>query len=169
MKILRFVLVLAVIGYAGWLAWPFLSPFFEGAPTTVATERASAMVEAGGGIPQAALWIGAVALYLVAAFMLGAGNPKAAVAYFLGFLADAVLRLAIDRSSGGGPASASIQADASAGGGEIAQRSAEAVGPIGLPVDPTWLVLGVLLVVGLIIVAVSRRRRRHRQAGHLTA
>ena len=29
MKILRFVLVLAVIGYAGWLAWPFLAPFFE--------------------------------------------------------------------------------------------------------------------------------------------
>ncbi|WP_425989403.1 hypothetical protein [Brevundimonas sp. TWP2-3-2] len=169
MKILRFILVLAVIGYAGWLAWPFLSPFFEGAPTTVATERASAVVETGGGIPQAALWIGAVALYLVAAFMLGAGNPKAAVAYFLGFLADAVLRLAIDRSGGGGPASTSIQADASVGGGEIARQSAEAVAPIGLPVDPTWLVLGILLVVGLIIVAVSRRRRRHRSPGHLAA
>ena len=97
MKILRFVLVLAVIGYAGWLAWPFLAPFFDGAPTTVATERATAMAEAGGGIPQAALWIGAVVLYLIAALMLGAGNPKAAVAYFLGFIADAVLRLAIIR------------------------------------------------------------------------
>ena len=169
MKILRFVLVLAVIGYAGWLAWPFVSPFFEGAAPTMATERASAMVEAGGGIPQAVFWIGAVVLYLIAAFMLGAGNPRAAVAYFLGFLADAALRLAIDRSSGGGPASASIQADTYAGGGEIAQRSAEAVAPVGLPVDPTWLILGVLLVVGLIIVAVSRRRRRQRQSGHLTA
>jgi len=169
MKILRFVLVLVVIGYAGWLAWPFLSPFFEGAEPTVATGRASAMVESGGGIPQAVFWIGAVVLYMIAAFMLGSGNPKAAVAYFLGFLADAALRLAIDRSSGGGPASASIQADTYAGGGEIAQRSAEAVAPAGLPVDPTWLILGVLLVVGLIIVAVSRRRRRQRQAGHLTA
>jgi len=169
MKILRFVLVLAVIGYAGWLAWPFLSPFFEGAEPTVATERASAMVEAGGGIHQAVFWIGAVVLYLVAAFMLGSGNPKAAVAYFLGFLADAALRLAIDRSSGGGPASASIQADTYAGGGEIAQRSAEAVAPAGLPVDPTWLILGVLLVVGIIIVVISRRRRRQRQAGHLAA
>lgn len=168
MKILRFVLVLAVIGYAGWLAWPFLSPFFEGAAPSVATERAWAMVEAGGGIPQAAFWIGAVILYLIAAFMLGSGNPKAAIAYFLGFLADAALRLAIDRS-GGGPASASIQADAYAGGGEIAQRSAEAVAPAGLPVDPTWLILGVLLVVGIVIVALSRRRRRQRQAGHLTA
>lgn len=166
MKILRFVLVLAVIGYAGWLAWPFLSPFFEGAEPTVATERASAMVEAGGGIPQAALWIGAVALYLIAAFLLGSGNPKAAVAYFLGFLADAVLRLAIDRS--GSNVAGKVQPDAYAGGGEIAQRSAEAVAPAGLSVDPTWLILGVLLIVGVIIVAVSRRKRRQRQAGHLT-
>eukprot|EP01035_Chromulina_nebulosa_P013117 gene13117-biopygen11118 len=169
MKILRFVLVLVVVGYAGWLAWPFISPFFEGAEPTVATERASAMIEAGGGIPQAVFWIGAVVLYLIAAFMLGSGNPRAAVAYFLGFLADAALRLAIDRSSGGRPASASIQADTYAGGGEIAQRSAEAVAPAGLPVDPTWLILGVLLVVGIAIVVLTRRRARRRTPGHLTA
>ena len=169
MKILRFVLVLAVIGYAGWLAWPFVSPFFEGAEPSVAAERASAMVEAGGGIPQAVFWIGAVVLYLIAAIMLGSGNPKAAVAYFLGFLADAALRLAIDRSGGGGTVSASIQADTYAGGGEIAQRSAEAVAPAGLPVDPTWLVLGVLLVVGIVIVAISRRKRRRREPGRLAA
>ncbi|NBU28090.1 MAG: hypothetical protein EBS42_07740 [Caulobacteraceae bacterium] len=54
MKILRFALVL--IAYAGWLAWPFLSPFFEGAPLDVAAQRTGAMIEAGGGIPQAALW-----------------------------------------------------------------------------------------------------------------
>ena len=58
MKILRFILALAVVGYAGWLAWPFVSPFFEGAAPAVATERASAMVGAGGGIPQMAFWIG---------------------------------------------------------------------------------------------------------------
>lgn len=167
MKILRFVLVVAVIGYAGWLAWPFLSPFFEGAEPSVATERASAMVEAGGGIPQAVFWIGAVVLYLIAAVLLGSGNPRAAVAYFLGFLADAALRLAIDRSSG--PASTSIQADTYAGGGEIAQRSAEAVAPAGLPVDPTWLILGVLLLVGVVIVALTRRRTRRRAPGHLAA
>ncbi|WP_298159023.1 hypothetical protein [Brevundimonas sp.] len=169
MKILRFVLVLAVIAYAGWLAWPFLSPFLEGAEPAVATQRASAMVEAGGGIPQAVFWIGAVVLYLIAAIMLGSGNPRAAVAYFLGFLADAALRLAIERSGAGGPANASIQAETYAGGGEIARRSAEAVAPAGLPLDPTWIVLGVLLVVGLIIVAVSRRRVRRRAPGHLAA
>ena len=31
MKLLRYVVVLAVLVYAGWLAWPFLSPFIEGA------------------------------------------------------------------------------------------------------------------------------------------
>ena len=30
-KLLRFILMLAVIGYAGWLARPCISPFFEGA------------------------------------------------------------------------------------------------------------------------------------------
>jgi hypothetical protein len=167
MKTLRFVLVLAVIGYAGWLAWPFLSPFFEGAPLDVARQRAGAMVEAGGGLPQAALWIGAVLLYVIAALLLGAGNPRAAFAYFLGFVADAVLRLAIDRS--GGSQNASISADSYSAGGEMAQRSAEAVAPAGLPVDPTWLILGTLLVVGVLIVVLSRRRVRRRGPGQLAA
>ena len=167
MKIFRFVLALAVIGYAGWLAWPFLSPFLEGAPIDIATERAGAMVEAGGGIPQAALWIGAVLLYVVAAFLLGAGNPRAAVAYFLGFIADAVLRLAIDRSNGS--QNASIAADGYGAGGEMARRSVEAVAPAGLPVDPTWLILGVLLVLGVLVVVLSRRRVRRRGPGQLAA
>jgi hypothetical protein len=106
-----------------------------------------------------------VLLYLIAALMLGAGNPRAAIAYFLGFIADAVLRLAIDRGRAG-PAEASIQAQ-TYGGGELSQRSAEAVAPVGLPVDPTWLILGTLLVIGLIIVAVSRRRGRRRAPGQL--
>lgn len=167
MKVFRFVLMLAVIGYAGWLAWPFLSPFLEGAPIDVATARAGAMIEAGGGVPQAALWIGAVLLYVVAALLLGAGNPRAAVAYFLGFIADAVLRLAIDRSNGS--ENASIAADSYGAGGEMARRSAEAVAPAGLPVDPTWLILGVLLVLGVLVVVFSRRRVRRRGSGQLAA
>lgn len=165
MKIVRILLVLAVLAYAGWLAWPFLTAFFEGAPFDVALERARGMVESGGGVPGAALWVGAVLLYLIAAILLGAGNARAAVAYFLGFIADAVLRLAIDRGRAG-PADASIQADSYAGG-ELSQRSAEAVAPAGLPVEPTWLILGVLLVIGLVIVAVSRRRARRRVPGQL--
>jgi hypothetical protein len=165
MKFVRTLLVLAVIAYAGWLAWPLLTPFFEGAPFDVALERARGLIEAGGGLSGAALWVGAVLLYLIAAVMLGAGNPRAAVAYFLGFLADAVLRLAIDRSGSGSPAEASLQAD-SYGGGDLARRSAEAVAPAGLSVDPTWLVLGALLAVGLLVVAVSRRRSRRRRPDH---
>lgn len=154
MKLLRFILVLVVIAYAGWLIWPVVSPFLEGASPEAASMRAGA--EAGSeGLPTTVLWIAAAVLYLVAALMLGSGNPKAAIAYFLGFIADAALRLALD--SGGG-------------GGEIAARSAEAVGPAtaGLGVDPTWLILGALLVLGGLVMVASRRRRRQRTAGQLT-
>jgi formate-dependent nitrite reductase membrane component NrfD len=155
MKILRFILVLAVLGYAGWLAWPFLAPFFEGASPDAAAMRAGAEAQMGGGLPVAALWIGAVGLYLVAAMLLGSGNPKAAIAYFLGFIADAVLRLAIDRGG--------------AGNNEIAARSAEAA-PMAANagIDPTWLILGVLVAVGLLILVVSRRRRVARTPGQLS-
>ena len=154
MKLLRFILVLVVIAYAGWLIWPVVSPFLEGASPEAASMRAGA--EAGsGGLPTAVLWIAAAVLYLVAALMLGSGNPKAAIAYFLGFIADAALRLALDSGSGGG---------------ELAARSAEAMGPAtsGLGVDPTWLILGALLVLGGLVVVASRRRRRQRTAGQLT-
>lgn len=158
MKLLRFVLVLAVVGYAGWLAWPFISPFLEGASPDMAGMRAGAEAQGSGDlfglVPAWALWVGAVVLYLVAALMLGAGNPKAAIAYFLGFLADAVLRLAIGQG----------------GGADVSSRSA---GPTmapdsmsGLPLDPVWLVLGVLLIVGVLVVVASRRVRRGRQPGH---
>ena len=155
MKLLRFILVLVVIAYAGWLIWPVLSPFLEGASPEAASMRAGA--EAGaGGLPTAVFWIAAAVLYLVAALMLGAGNPRAAIAYFLGFIADAALRLALDNGGGGG--------------GEIAARSAEAMAPAtsGLGVDPTWLILGGLLLLGGLVVLVSRRRRRQRVAGQLT-
>ena len=48
MKLLRFIVVLAVIGYAGWLAWPFISPFLEGAGPDVAASRMGAEAESGG-------------------------------------------------------------------------------------------------------------------------
>ena len=162
MKILRVVLVVAVLAYAGWLAWPLVSALLEG-PSGAGGFRADAAIEGAGlsgeWFSGAWLWIVAAFLYVIAALMLGAGNPKAAIAYFLGFLADAALRLAIDRS---GPEAAPMQAD-------IAARSAEAVAPAGLSVDPTLLVIAALLVVGLLIVAVGRRRSRKRIPGHLAA
>lgn len=166
MKILRIILVLAVLAYAGWLAWPVLSPFIAG-PTDTAGPSARAAIE-GADLSGAWLWIAAAVLYVVAALMLGAGNPRAAIAYFLGFLADAALRLAIDRQGSDiGGMDAAPYADGM--GADIAARSAQVVAPTGLSVDPTWLVLGVLLVVGILIVAVSRRRLKKRAPGHLPA
>ena len=104
MKVLRIIVVLAVLGYAGWLAWPLLSPLLEGAAPDAAVARMEAEAQSGGELfgflPIWVLWVGAVGLYLVAALMLGAGNSRAAVAYFLGFIADAALRLALNQQGG---------------------------------------------------------------------
>lgn len=159
MKLLRFIVVLAVVGYAGWLAWPFISPFLEGAGPDAAASRMGA--EAGGELfgflPVWTLWVGAVGLYLVAALMLGAGNSKAAAAYFLGFIADVVLRLAIDRQGVGDMAARS--------GGPTTMAAPGAFD--GLPVEPVWLLLGALFLLGILVAAASRRIRRKRTAGQL--
>ena len=150
MKLLRFVVVVAVLAYAGWLAWPFLSPFIEGAGPETATLRAGAEAQGGGELfgflPGWTLWAGAIGLYVISALMLGAGNSKAAVAYFLAFLADAALRLALDGK--GGEAARS---------GPATMSAPEAVS--ALPVEPLWLTLGVLVVIA------SRRIRRARTPG----
>jgi hypothetical protein len=160
MKLLRFIVVLAVIGYAGWLAWPFISPFLEGAGPDVAASRMGAEAESGGDLfgflPAWTLWAGAVGLYLVAALMLGSGNPRAAVAYFLGFIADAVLRLALQQ--GGGDVAARS-------GGATSMAAPDAVS--SLPVDPVWLVLGAVFLLGVLVVVASRRMRRKREVGQL--
>ena len=160
MKLLRFIVVLAVVGYAGWLAWPFISPVLEGAGSDVAVSRMGAEAEAGGDLfgflPTWTLWLGAVALYLIAALLLGSGNPKAAVAYFLGFIADAVLRLALQQ--GGGD-------EAARSSGPSTMAAPEAMN--GLPVDPVWLVLGAVFLLGVLVVVASRRMRRKRTAGEL--
>lgn len=156
MKLLRFVVVVAVLVYAGWLAWPFLSPFIEGSGSGAAALRAGAEAQAGGQLfgflPAWALWAGAIGLYLISALMLGAGSPKAAVAYFLAFLADAGLRLALDQ--GGGEAARS---------GPATMAAPEAVS--ALPVDPVWLTLGVLAVLGVLVMIAGRRIRRRRTPG----
>lgn len=159
MKLLRFIVALAVVGYAGWLAWPFISPFLEGAGPDAAASRMGAEAQSGGELfgflPAWTLWVGAVGLYLIAALMLGAGNPKAAVAYFLGFIADAVLRLAMQQGGG----------DAARSAGPTTMAAPEAMG--GLPLDPLWLVLGALFLLGVLVIVAGRRIRRKREAGQL--
>jgi hypothetical protein len=157
MKIFRFAVVLAVVGYAGWLAWPLISPFLQGAGTGAA--RAGAAVQSGGELfgflPSWTLWAGAVALYLIAALMLGSGNARAAVAYFLGFLADAGLRLALDQPGG-------VEAGARSAG-PTTMAAPEAFS--SLPVDPIWLLFGGLILLGVLVLIASRRLRRRRTPG----
>lgn len=155
MKLLRFVVALAILGYVGWLAWPLLSPLIEGGTADIGAMRAEADAATGGDlfgfIPAWALWAGAIALYLGAALMLGAGNTKASVAYFLGFIADAVLKLAMGRSGGNA---------------DIAARSAAP--PSDFPVDPLWLILGALFLLGVLVIVAARRQRKHRIPGQLS-
>ena len=161
MKLLRFIVVLAVIGYAGWLAWPFISPFLDGSAPDVAASRMGAEARSGGDLfgflPVWTLWAGAVVLYVLAALLLGAGDPKAAVAYFLGFIADAVLRLAFDQPAG---------SDAAARSGGPTAMAAPAPAA-GLPVDPVWLILGAVFLLGVLVIVASRRIRSKRTAGQL--
>ena len=155
MKLLRFVVVLAVLAYAGWLAWPFLSPFFEGAGPEAAAIRAGAEAQGGGELfgflPAWTLWAGAIGLYVISALMLGAGNSKSAIAYFLAFIADAALRLALNQ---GGEAARS---------GPATMSAPEAAG--SLPMDPIWLTLGALVILGLLVAVAGRRIRRARTPG----
>ena len=156
MKLLRFIVVVAVLAYAGWLAWPFLAPFIQGSGPETATLRAGAEAQAGGELfgflPAWTLWAGAIGLYVISALMLGAGNSKSAVAYFLAFIADAVLRLALDQQ--GGDAARS---------GPATMAAPEAAS--GLPVDPLWLTLGALVVLGVLVMIAGRRIRRARTPG----
>lgn len=155
MKILRLIVMLAVLGYAGWLAWPFISPLIEGSTAAARAGQALPAGEAFGFLPVWALWAGAIGLYLIAALMLGAGNTRAAIAYFLGFAADVVLRLAIN---GEGGISARSAGPTSMAAPEAAQ---------GLPIEPVWLLLGALFVLGVLVIVASRRIRRKRTAGQL--
>ena len=158
MKLLRLVVVLALVAYAAWLAWPLLSPLLGGGPETFAARAAEApgaSEQLFGFIPSWALWAAAIGLYLISALLLGAGNPKAAFAYFLGFLADAALRLAL---AGPGDAEA-----ARAGPAVLAAPDALS----GLPIDPLWLVLGALFLLGVLVMVAARRVRRARTPGQL--
>jgi len=154
MKLLRFVVVVAVLAYAGWLAWPFLSPFINGAAPEAAAVSAGSGGTLFGFLPVWTLWAAAIGLYVIAALMLGGGDSRAALAYFLGFLADAGLRLALDRQ--GGDAAAS---------GPAAVTTPEALS--SLPVEPLWLLLGGLVLLGVLVMIAGRRIRRARTPGQL--
>lgn len=152
MRILRILLAVAILAYAGFLAWPVISPWFEGAGADAAATRsgAEALAVAERNLPATLLWGGAIVLYVVSALMLAGGNSRAFIAYLFGFAADAILRLAIQ----GGEA-----------GDDSLARTAEAA-PAGL--DPVWFTLGAMVLVGALVAFASRRTVRARQPGQLT-
>lgn len=115
MKTLRWIIAIALIAYAAWIALPAvqtfvtsymappafgpppppeaaaaeLAPVVEAAPQAEAT--ASAVAE--GNVPKISLWAIAVGLYLVAALLFAGNNPRAFLAYLFAFGADVVLMM----------------------------------------------------------------------------
>jgi len=152
MKLLRILLALAVVAYAGWLAWPVLAPLVPGgSPAEAARFGVDSLVAVAGDTPRLILWGAAILLYVLSALMLGAGNRRAVIAYLMGFMADAVLRVVL--SGGGGPA-------------DVAARSAAAAPQTGI--DPQWLILGALALGAVLIAVASRRKRRQRTVLNLS-
>lgn len=152
MKLLRLLLAAAVLAYAGWLAWPMLSPWFEGAAPGEAAARsgAEAALAAAGNTPRLIVWGAAILLYVLSALLLGAGNPRAVVAYLMAFAADAFLRIAM------------------ADGGGLTDASARTLDVAPAGIDPQWVILGLLLLGAALVMLASRRRRRQRTVLNLS-
>jgi hypothetical protein len=127
----RSLVVVLVIVYAGWIAWPVLSNWLlpdygpqaptyrmdnsdytgrSGLPVDVYAPEApiesiqgenALNAVASGDVPVFVLWGAVIGLYLVAAFLHANGNLRATAAYTLGFIADLALTF-MDRGEGGG-------------------------------------------------------------------
>lgn len=156
MKTLRTILVFAILLYAGWIAIPGVQTFFtqylapaeagpppppedavaELAPAVEAAPQSetTATAVAEGNVPKIGLWAAAVALYVLAAFLLANGSARAFVAYALGFAADVVL-MQLNRPYM-----------------SILRSTVEG----GLP-DLKWIVIAALAAAGIAILAIAGR------------
>lgn len=115
MKMLRTIVVVAILAYVAWIAIPgvqtfvtsYIAPPGAGAPPPpeMAAQDLAPAVEAApqaeatasgvaeGNIPKIGLWAAAVGLYLVAALLFAGNNPRAFLAYLFAFGADVVLMM----------------------------------------------------------------------------
>lgn len=164
MKTLRWIVVFAILGYAAWIAIPgvqtfvtqYLAPVEAGpppppemaaqdlAPAVEAAPQAEATATAvaEGDAPRISLWMAAVGLYLLAAFLFAGNNPRAFMAYLLAFAADVVLMML-------------SRPDMSI----LARSSVAAAVP-----DLKWIVIIGLGVVGLMVLVLAGRTGSRRGA-----
>lgn len=90
-------------------------------------------------IPVIALWVGVVLLYLIAAFLQANGSWRAAIAYFIGFVADVILTYVTKGQAGSG----------------IVDKLLDVLGGW----DPRYVLTLVALILGFLILMSSRKRR----------
>lgn len=115
MQSLRRVLVILLLAYVAWVAWPGVKALIE-APTTPPSltgvdhrvngksffealtspspqGEAAAAAVMQGDMPILALWGGVCLLYLIAAFLFATANSRAGGAYFAALAGDVVLTI----------------------------------------------------------------------------
>jgi hypothetical protein len=145
MKALRWIVVLAVLAYTAWLAWPFLQQFLPAGggdgPTTMSArvEAPVGLEPSGQSLPVSVLWVVAIGMYLVSALMFAGRNARAFVAYVFAFGSNVALML-LQR-----PQFSAMS------------RSVEPAG-----IDPKYILLAGLALIGVLMLAIGGgRRSRH--------
>ncbi|MBW8734032.1 MAG: hypothetical protein JF571_06970 [Asticcacaulis sp.] len=131
MKYVRWFLVIVVVAYAAWIAFPVVKAFLfptdmGGAVPTISADRSdfnaagTAPMDGDSGAPLDSiqgdtavdaiathntpvvfLWGAVIVLYVGAALLHANGNIRAALVYGLGFIADLILTYLTNGSSGG--------------------------------------------------------------------
>ncbi|AQR60630.1 hypothetical protein BZG35_02430 [Brevundimonas sp. LM2] len=140
--VLRVLLAIVIVAYATWLALPLgaalaagqtVGQVWSGLAATGSTE--ALMIAAG--------LLATIVLYGAGGLATAAGWSWAPGLFFLGFMGDIVLRLAV----AGGAVQPGTEAL------EIGARAEAMLRPLGVTVETTPLTLAILLAVGLAVLA----------------
>lgn len=154
--VFRIILSLVIAAYAGWLIWPLVGAVTTGvSPSDVLGALNAEAGRLGWALPS--LWLGAAALYAIAAVMTAGGLGAAPGAYFLAFGAEVIQRLLLQSVPG-----ATLV--------DTPSRVAADLAPLNLMVDSGPLALGALLAVGLMVLMTGtwRGHKGHALTRHWT-
>lgn len=140
--VLRIFAGFVVLAYAAWLALPVVDTAWQAQSVAQAWTTLGGPSSRQGGV-LAGLWIAVVMLYAVSGALTASGIAWAPGIYFLGFAGDILLRLALLGDQAAAPVL------------DVGVRTAEALRAAGLVLDAAPLSLGVLMAVGLCILALG--------------
>lgn len=140
--VLRALVGAAVLLYAAWLSLPPAEALAAGATITQAWAGLAPTSQPQGSA-LAGVLLATIGLYGLGGVATVAGLSWAPGLFFLGFLGDIALRLAV----------AIGMAGAVPGALDLGARTDASLRPLGVPVETTPLAMAVLLAIGLCILA----------------